>query len=191
MSEIIKICRKHGQLIKDQTRMEKNIIRCKQCRSETRKRIYYKDQENSIKKSVAWKKNNRDHYNAWVREDRKKNPEKYLSYERKSRKKSGSRRITLEIIRMHKLTLEKYEQMLKDSNNLCYICKKQETRKARTKGNICRLSVDHCYTCEDKGTYVVRGLLCHACNTGIGKFKDNIELLKNAINYLENHKHVA
>jgi len=31
----------------------------------------------------------------------------------------------------------------------------------------------------------VRGLLCNKCNMGIGLFKDNIELLKEAIKYLE------
>lgn len=32
-----------------------------------------------------------------------------------------------------------------------------------------------------------REWLCDSCNTGLGRFKDNIELLKNAIKYLEKH----
>ncbi len=31
----------------------------------------------------------------------------------------------------------------------------------------------------------IRGLLCHDCNTGIGKFGDSPEALKKAIDYLE------
>lgn len=34
------------------------------------------------------------------------------------------------------------------------------------------------------GSYHIRGLLCTECNLGLGKFKDNRVLLKNAIKYL-------
>lgn len=42
------------------------------------------------------------------------------------------------------------------------------------------LHVDHCHQ-----TGKVRGLLCHCCNTALGSFKDNAELLTKAINYLK------
>lgn len=35
-----------------------------------------------------------------------------------------------------------------------------------------------------------RNLRPHDCNTGIGKFKDNIDLLKSVIRYLQQHKHI-
>jgi Recombination endonuclease VII len=40
--------------------------------------------------------------------------------------------------------------------------------------------VDHCHK-----TNKVRGILCNGCNIGLGSFKDDINLLKNAIKYLE------
>jgi hypothetical protein len=43
------------------------------------------------------------------------------------------------------------------------------------------LSIDHCHE-----TGKVRGLLCDACNTGIGRFSDQVDLLQKAIDYLEN-----
>ena len=42
-----------------------------------------------------------------------------------------------------------------------------------------KLAVDHCHK-----TGKIRGLLCGGCNTSIGSFEDNPELLKNAIKYL-------
>lgn len=67
-------------------------------------------------------------------------------------------------------THEQHDKMLLEQNNKCAICK-QETK----------LHVDHCHT-----TNKVRGLLCPACNKGLGHFKDNVELLNNARNYLLN-----
>lgn len=43
-------------------------------------------------------------------------------------------------------------------------------------------NIDHCHK---KGN--VRGILCGNCNKGLGLFKDNIEYLLNAINYLNNN----
>lgn len=42
-----------------------------------------------------------------------------------------------------------------------------------------RMVIDH-----DHRRKVVRGLLCHNCNVGLGHFKDNINLLKESIKYL-------
>ena len=44
-----------------------------------------------------------------------------------------------------------------------------------------QLSVDHCHNSGK-----VRGLLCTLCNTALGSFKDDPELLQKAINYVSN-----
>ena len=43
--------------------------------------------------------------------------------------------------------------------------------------------IDHCHK-----TGKVRGILCSECNTGLGKFKDSIELLQKAIEYLKRNQ---
>ena len=72
-------------------------------------------------------------------------------------------------LRRYKLTLEDYNFALARQRGKCLIC---DTK--------CVLVVDH-----DHKTGVFRGLLCTKCNTGIGKLKDSIILLKKAIKYLE------
>lgn len=76
------------------------------------------------------------------------------------------------------VTHEQYEAMREQQNDLCAICGKPETRTSRagTKSDLC---VDHCHD-----TNAVRGLLCSNCNTALGYFKDSIENLSNAIDYL-------
>lgn len=39
---------------------------------------------------------------------------------------------------------------------------------------------------HDHTTHKFRGYLCHDCNKALGFFKDNIDLLKSAVKYLEN-----
>jgi len=76
-----------------------------------------------------------------------------------------------------------YNQILKDQDGLCAICRKPETATDPKNQTIKRLAVDH-----DHKTNKVRGLLCTKCNIGIGIFQDSEELLYLAINYLKKHK---
>lgn len=79
---------------------------------------------------------------------------------------------------------KEYHEMLTRQNNVCFICKKEETSKSNGKKSdaIRRLSIDHCHS-----TKKIRGLLCSFCNKGLGHFKDSIELLESAIKYLKSH----
>jgi len=103
---------------------------------------------------------------------------KYCSYEcqRKSEPfKVGKRKH--ELSKKFNLTVEEYEKMLEAQEGKCAICGEKETMTRN--GKEPRLSVDH-----DHKTGKVRGLLCNSCNNGLGRFKDDTDLIKKAIAYL-------
>ena len=69
------------------------------------------------------------------------------------------------------LTIEDYDTMMEEQGGACKICGSPPNGKP--------LHVDHCH---NEGH--VRGLLCSNCNTGLGMFRDSVELMQNAIEYL-------
>lgn len=88
-----------------------------------------------------------------------------------------------EIVSMsHRVKLPKaeYDLMLEKQNFVCFICKNPE--KAKFKKGIKNLAIDHCHASGK-----IRGLLCQSCNQGIGIFKDSLEYLRAAADYLDYH----
>jgi cytochrome c peroxidase len=81
-----------------------------------------------------------------------------------------------ELKRLYGITLEDYADMFSKQNGVCAICKEECTTKKS-------LSVDHSHK-----TGKVRGLLCNGCNTSLGRFKDDVVVLKAAIKYLEDNE---
>lgn len=79
------------------------------------------------------------------------------------------------------VTQKEYIFLYEKQKGKCALC--GDPGEAIHKGVKIGLYLDHCHT-----TGKVRGLLCRSCNTGIGNLKDNIELLKAAIVYLEAHQ---
>ena len=77
--------------------------------------------------------------------------------------------------------LAEYGEMLVAQGGVCAICLKFEKEERNEKKKA--LAVDHCH---DTGK--IRGLLCSACNTGIGKFGDNPDVLRAAADYLDRHQ---
>jgi hypothetical protein len=76
----------------------------------------------------------------------------------------------------HNITKEYYDTLLDKHNKKCWICKSSDA-----------VHIDHDHSCCS-GVWscgqCVRGLLCSNCNTAIGLFKDNKELLIEAVEYL-------
>ena len=99
---------------------------------------------------------------------------KDCSNKRKQKKSNGVFYRKRRLKRNYNLTEESFHNMLELQENKCLICGK--VFDFTIKMEAC---IDHDHT-----TGKVRGLLCTQCNSGLGFFKDNIEYLKKAIEYL-------
>lgn len=73
----------------------------------------------------------------------------------------------------YNMTIEAFDSLLASQNGVCSIC----AGPAAGRGTF---HVDHCHK-----TGIIRGLLCHHCNVGLGCAKDNPALLRKMANYLE------
>lgn len=100
---------------------------------------------------------------AGVKKHRTDNPDKHRQYHRTHKYKT-----------QFDLTVGEYEELLAQQDGKCAICQTAPGKKM--------LAVDH-----DHNTGRVRALLCTACNTGLGLFKDDPVLLARAISYLDFH----
>lgn len=105
--------------------------------------------------SKNWYKDNKDIKRAWY--DKTKHLKK--DYDLK---------------RNYGIDTEQYNQLLKIQEHSCLVCGTHQDALPRA------LCVDH-----DHDTGKVRGLLCDACNRGIGLLKDNQVILNRAIRYLK------
>lgn len=92
-----------------------------------------------------------------------------IDYNNNPKKKELARQRHLK----HKYTIDIkiYDKLYESQNGECAIC--------HTKSNI-TMAVDHCHINGD-----IRGLLCHHCNTAIGLFRENIDIMENAKKYLQ------
>jgi hypothetical protein len=74
------------------------------------------------------------------------------------------------------LTHEDFTAMWESQNGVCLICETPMVNGGNTRNSA---HIDH-----DHSTGVVRGILCHSCNMGLGKFYDAPEVLEKAASYL-------
>lgn len=112
-----------------------------------------------------WCSRNRDRRNKSFKVWRNKNP-------RPSR--AGTKNFS-----RYGITEETWDKLYAEQNGKCRIC-------GGVNADGRRLGVDH-----DDVTGIVRGLLCLACNFGIGYLKHNTSILSKAIQYLENNANIT
>ena len=179
MEEIVKICKAHGELKREDIGTQN---KCKYCIREW---------------SAKWKAANREKHRASANRKRNTDPiakdkrnqkevanrlvdnSSYVAREKRRREKYGSKRTDYEIARRRGIGVEEYLAIFKKQDYKCIICNLPERKKNR-KGEIARLTLDH-----DHITGKNRELLCHTCNLSIGLFKENISIIQSAIAYLK------
>lgn len=120
---------------------------------------YYKGNKKKISiKGKAYYKLNKKEVNKRNRENHIKNKERDDFMAR---------------IHHYNLSEVEFKALWEKQKGYCAIC------GVSLKGN--KYHIDH-----DHMTEKVRGILCTKCNRGIGLLKDSVELLSNAVRYLEN-----
>ena len=94
-----------------------------------------------------------------------KNPDRVSEYREKDPWTLAKR------VRRYDLTPEEFVNKYDEQNGFCGICKKEIS--------LLDSAIDHNHT-----TGSFRGVLCKQCNRALGMFKDDKEILQNAIEYL-------
>ena len=79
----------------------------------------------------------------------------------------------------YQLTIQDYEELWNQQEGKCVICNSLFTKTRGPKF----ANIDH-----DHRTGKIRGILCHNCNTGLGKFNERIDVLTQAIYYIQKNE---
>lgn len=105
-----------------------------------------------------------------VRSECKECSKKYVN-DNKARIKNNN------LLKHYGITLEQYNQILKDQDYSCAVCKRHITEFNRM------LAVDHAHSGQNEGH--IRGLCCDFCNRFIINKHTSGQLLRNAADYLD------
>lgn len=128
-----------------------------------RKEYLRKNKERIAKQWKKWRENNKDK----IREIKKRYRLKHLDKVKNDIREWKWKKV-------FGITANQHQEMLIKQDYKCKICGIHQSKLKRI------LAVDH-----NHSSGKVRGLLCSHCNTGLGYFRDSIELLEKAINYLK------
>lgn len=137
---------------------------CRDCLGRRSREVYAKSaqryKDHSRKQWASMSPEDRERYYERARERRAADPDRYRRHD------------LVKALKSHGLELRDHERLMQAQGGVCAICK-EPPRGVRA------LHIDH-----DHKTGLVRGLLCHSCNTSLGGFRDDPEALLRAIAYL-------
>lgn len=154
--------------------MGKDTKVCKICGIEQSKDNFYRRKKSADGKRHQCKDCICKAKREWV----KQNPGKVKEYRDKNSDKSTRKlyRRNWRLINTYGITIDDYEKMRAEQNGRCAICGTFDP------------GGEHFHVDHDHETGKIRGLLCNNCNPGLGWFKDNIDTLLSAAQYLRKYK---
>lgn len=127
-----------------------------------------------------WTENRKNNYALICNDCYKERQRRYQSERQNDPEKLRKQR-EYRIKREYGISMDEYEVCMATSD-CCEVCGFTEDSTGDQDSKR-RLVYDHCHDSMD-----FRGVLCNSCNAAIGNLGDNIEGLKRALAYLENHK---
>ena len=104
---------------------------------------------------------------------------RYKKYREDNKEKVNNNRLKWNRRKSYNFPPELFEARFDEQGKICAICKSPNA------GGRGAFHADH-----NHQTNQPRGVLCHNCNVALGNFKDDPELLKAAIEYLEKYAEV-
>jgi len=129
------------------------------------RKIYYRN----------WYQAHKEQRREYVKNYRLKNREKFREYYRMYIR-NHKEYVKNEVLKVrYGLTIEDFNNLLKKQDYKCAICGEPLDLSSRFK-----VHIEH-----NHKTGKVRGIVCNKCNQGLGGFRDNIEYLQKAIEYLK------
>ena len=135
-----------------------------------------------IKDEAARKAYHKEYHAKWYETNKEKRLKQISDYDKsqpKEWRQAKGRKHHLK--KRYNITQQEYETKLASQDYKCALCGKDASDNKRG-GKLDPLHIDHCHK-----TNTLRDLLCHQCNSGLGQFKDNIEFLLKAVDYLRKH----
>lgn len=127
---------------------------------------YQVNKDSEIERSKAYREANKEALKVARKERQQRDPEKLKAQQRKN-----------DLKKKYNISPEDYDKMFEDQQGHCAICLTTSTKA---------LHVDH-----NHETGKIRALLCSHCNVGLGHFKESLNLLERAKDYLCKHNQIS
>ena len=148
------------------------LSRCKSCQSAANvasaKKTLAADPEGTRKKRAEWRRENRKKH---LRNARARS----RAYMARKHEQDPTYRRAQHLKHLYGLTLAQWDELFESQGEKCAICK---SPKPHRKNGVWHTDHDH-------ATGKVRGIVCSHCNRLLGAAYDNVQILANAITYLE------